>query len=93
MGPDNFHSKVLRDLIDIFERPLFIVLEKLWRSGSIPEDWQKANDSPAYKKSLKDDPGNYRPIILSSIPGKLGNKSLWGGCCKSDETHDWEEPR
>lgn len=44
MGPDGFHSRALRDLVDIFATPFSIVLEKLWRSGGIPEDWQKADD-------------------------------------------------
>lgn len=71
MGPDSFHSRVLRDLVDIFVRPLSIVLEKLWRSEGIPEDWQKANDSPVYRKAWREDPGNYRPLSLISVPRKI----------------------
>ncbi|GAB0188304.1 mitochondrial enolase superfamily member 1 [Grus japonensis] len=41
------------------------------RTGAVPEDWRKANVTPVFKKGKKEDPGNYRPISLTSIPGKV----------------------
>lgn len=37
----------------------------------MPEDWRKANVSPVFQRGKKDDPGNYRPVSLTSIPAKL----------------------
>ena len=37
----------------------------------VPTDWKLANVMPIYKKGRKDGPGNYRPISLTSVPGKL----------------------
>ncbi|PKU41714.1 rna-directed dna polymerase from mobile element jockey- hypothetical protein [Limosa lapponica baueri] len=52
-------------------RALSIIFERSWRTGEVPEDWRKANITPVYKKGKKEDPGNYRPISLTSVPGKL----------------------
>jgi len=35
------------------------------------EDWSKGNVTPVFKTGEKEDPGNYRPVSLTSIPGKM----------------------
>ncbi|PKU40282.1 rna-directed dna polymerase from mobile element jockey- hypothetical protein [Limosa lapponica baueri] len=45
--------------------------ERSRRTGEVPEDWRKANVIPVFKKGKKEDPGNYRPVSLTSIPGKM----------------------
>jgi len=37
----------------------------------VPGDWRKANVTPVFKKSKKEGPGNYRPVSLTSILGKV----------------------
>ena len=75
---DNIYLRVLRELADVIARPLSIIFEKSWRTGDVPEDWRKANVTPIYQKSSREDPGNYRPISLTSIPGKVMERILLG---------------
>ena len=35
------------------------------------EDWRKANVTSVFKKGKKEDVGKYRPVSLTSIPGKV----------------------
>ncbi|PKU42184.1 rna-directed dna polymerase from mobile element jockey- hypothetical protein [Limosa lapponica baueri] len=64
--------------------PLSIIYERSWRT-EVPEEWMKANITPVYKKGKKDDPGNYRPISLTSVPGKITEQLVLGVISKHIE--------
>ena len=70
-GLDDLHPRVLRELAKVIAGPLAWLYKHLWCSGVVPEDWKRANVVPIFKIRWKEDPGNYRPVSLTSILGKL----------------------
>ena len=70
-GPDGWHPRVFKETAEALTPPLLILLRKSLDEGSLPDDWKKGNITAIYKKGSKANPGNYRPISLTSIICKL----------------------
>ena len=97
------HSMLLREMADIVSRLLYIIFEKLWRSGDI-YGWKRTNVIPVYKKGPKEarvystpfhsipfyfkgDPGNFRPGSYFS-PWKNNGMRPPRNYCKPNEADD-----
>jgi len=79
------HPRVWRELADVIAEPLSIIYERSWRTGEVPKDWRKATVTPIFKKGKKEDPGNYRPVNLTSIPGKVTEQLILEAIMKQVE--------
>ena len=71
MGPNEIHLKVLRELAEVIAEPLSFIYQCSLLTGEVPEDWKLVSVTPIYKKGCTEDPGNYRPVSLTSVPGKV----------------------
>ncbi|PKU28238.1 rna-directed dna polymerase from mobile element hypothetical protein [Limosa lapponica baueri] len=71
MSSYGIHPRVLRELVEVNAGLLFIIFERSWRTGKVPEDWKKASVTTVFKKGKKEDPGNDGAVSPTSIPGKM----------------------
>ena len=67
-GPDKINPRMLKELAHEMAEPLRRILNRSLNEGEVPEDWKTATVTPIYKKGAKSDPGNYRPVSLTSVP-------------------------
>ena len=71
-GPDDVTNKLMIELKNEISLPLAMLFRKSLDEMKIPNDWRLSNVTPIYKqKGSKSDPGNYRPVSLTSNVCKL----------------------
>jgi hypothetical protein len=70
-GVDKVHSKVLKEFSDSLAKPLSLLFNLSYCSGSLPQLWLCANVTFLFKKGDKLNPSNYRPVSLTSVVCKV----------------------
>jgi hypothetical protein len=70
-GPDEIGPRILKELEAVLTTPLVEIFRKSVSTGEVPDEWKKANVTPIFKKGTKKDPGNYRPVSLTSVCCKM----------------------
>jgi len=76
MESHGIHPRVLREVAEVFTKPLSMIYQVSWLIREFPVDWKLANVMPVYKKGRKEDPENYRFGTLTSVPGKIMEPSI-----------------
>jgi len=69
--PDGIHPIVLSENAEILAYPLKNIFEKTFILNALPLDWRSGNITTFFKKGSKLEPGNYRPVSLTSISYKI----------------------
>eukprot|EP00061_Rhincodon_typus_P007882 g30008.t1 len=70
-GPDHAYPRALSEAREVIAG---LHVEKFLSSistGKEPEDWRLVNMAPLFKRGGKEKPGNYRPVSLTLVVGKL----------------------
>ena len=70
-GPDNIHPFFIKQTKESIIQPLSIIFQKSIEEGKLLDDWKMANVTAIFKKDDRKLLENYRPISLTSVPGKL----------------------
>ena len=71
IGVDKVNPKVLKECSESLSKPLSIIFNSSYSTGSLPKQWLCANLTPLFKKGDKLNPSNYRPVSLTSVVCKI----------------------
>ena len=70
-GLDRIPSNLLKMAASIVAPSLTYIFSKSILTGIYPNDWKAAKVTPLFKKGLKSDPNNYRPISVIPVVSKV----------------------
>ena len=69
-GPDKIYPRILREVKVAICKPLCAIFNLSLQLGKVVQKWKLANVTPLFKKGVKSNPSNYRPISLTSVACK-----------------------
>ena len=79
---------LLKEVRDLLVTPISILLWKSLDEGVVPDDWKIANVCPVFKKGVKSQISNYRPVSLTSQVSKVIESVLRDAIVSHLETNE-----
>ena len=76
-GPSSIPTEILKLLKSVISKPLEIIFNTSFSTGTVPADFGLANIIPVFKKGSQTCLSNYRPISLLSIFNKPIEKLMY----------------
>lgn len=70
-GPDGISPAILKECAGMLYPILATFFNACLAENFVPTDWKRANVIPLHKKGSIHSPGNFRPISLTSVVGKV----------------------
>ena len=64
--PDGIPNKMIKEIKNEVAQPITMLYQKCMEESKIPDEWRMTHITPIYKKGIRADPGNYRPVNLTS---------------------------
>ncbi|KAG1180711.1 hypothetical protein G6F35_016139 [Rhizopus arrhizus] len=87
-GVDRIQTEMLLPLLPTLIPQLLHLFRVCWQWSYTPLSWRVAQVVPIHKKGSKTDPGNFRPISLTSTFRKLFEKCLYPSLLEQSPTLD-----
>lgn len=87
-GIDHITTEMLLPLASTLAPQLLHLFRACWKWSYTPLPWRIAQVIPIHKKGSSGDPGNFRPISLTSIVRKLFEKCLYSTLLQKSPTLD-----
>jgi len=70
-GPDSLHPLLLKECAAVIAKPLSLIFQQSYETGTLPDEWRTAHIVPIFKKGNRTDPADYRPVSLTSLPCEI----------------------
>ena len=75
---NGINMKVLKGTVSVLAHPMAKIMSNSIEAGIFPSNLRDAEVVPLFKKGCKDNPSNYRPILLLSPFSKVYEKFIEG---------------
>jgi hypothetical protein len=87
-GIDELHPKFLHEVREEIGETLAQIFNKSMQTGEVPQEWRDALIVPLFKKGIRSEPGNYRPVSLTSVVCKVMERIIKDNIVKHLNDHD-----